>query len=339
MRWTRKVAVVMLGLTLSMGIVGCKKNPPEEPQPPTITFTTDQGYVYQDVTVAPGTVLRIGVTACKGNNAPQLSSFTFRIVRVSGVTETIVQATKINADCYRIDTAVVVGQTPGTEKWIVEATDKDGRTTTRTLNITIQAAQVITPAFYQGITFTYADNVTQTDPNGQAFLNTDNGQLYTESQASANAASIDMGYFYSPSSKHNLASPADMTNSNIYYGFTINWGQVQLTIRKTNLTTTDFNNLQSANQDTLINFFNNGTDVIAKCIPPGQNSSDCQTQNVCTGTRLNISCDNTALNAGTIYAIKIVRPGGVTRYGLIKINGANAGGGQASLSIDVLVQR
>jgi hypothetical protein len=113
----------------------CKK----ENNPPELTLKNGAGYVSGDVTVPPGSsfLVRMQMTsgtdelnalytevAFDGSNLPQLVS---RIYIGPN-----------DRDHYEKDITITTRTTPGTERWVFNVNDADGRITKKEIRITVQ---------------------------------------------------------------------------------------------------------------------------------------------------------------------------------------------------------
>lgn len=314
--------VLLVGFVVASTLmVGCKKNKDEgttQQLDPTLTFAADSGVVTSDVTVSPNTQVHFKIIAQKGADGAKLKTFTFRVTNPGG-------AQYINAprdisginqgNSYTFDTTITMPQQEGTYKCEFIVTDKDNRTATRTINVTVQAQQVVAPKHYTNVVLTYSSGYTQ-----NAFYSTSSGTAYNGSNAPSNASSIDIAYFYSSTSGHNLVSPADLNNSNIYGSYAITWGQVNTEFRSVDEATYPFDQINNA--ATLDTIFNAGLPVEVTC-----------GSSTCSGTRIN---QNTVSNSdplavGNTYAFK----GTNGKYGIIKIVAVDDANQSITLEIKV----
>ncbi len=280
---------------------------------PTLTLASDAGYTSADATVTPGTVLKFKAIVAKGNDGAKLSTFQFIVTDArTGAAPVTVTKDINNQTSYTFDTTSVnVGTAEGTITYEFKVTDKDGRIASRKVTITVKAQQGPTaPKKYTGIAL----------DNTNRFFSSTNGSTYDDAGASANAGIIDIAYFYSSVSEHNIVSPADLTNSGIYGTFAINWsGGVTTEFRaNANVAADSIRNL--TDETLLMQMFNDGTPVQANC---GNTN--------CTGTRVNNSIDQNIVQNNVILF-----KGANGKYGAIIINSFN--NGSAGLGMDVYVQ-
>ncbi len=301
------LAIVFLG-------VGCKKDDPNDTTKqldPTLTLASDPGYTSSDVTVTPGTMLKFKAIVTKGNDGAKLKTFEFTITdKRTGAAPVIYTKDINNQTSFTFDTTDVnVGTADGEIIYEFKVTDKDGRTASRRITVTVQTPQGPTaPKKYTGIAL---------DATNSYFSST-NGTTYDNTGASANKNIVDIAYFFSGTSGHNLVSPLDL-NSNIYGSFAITWGTVNTEFRtNANVAADSVRNL--SDESFLQQMFNDGSPVQANC---GNTN--------CSGTRVNNSID-TNIAANNVILFK----GANGKYGAIIINNAN--NGSAGLGMDVYVQ-
>ncbi len=305
-------AFFALALAILFVGVGCNKPDPDPVKQldPTITLEASSGYISGNTSVNPGDSVKFKVIVTKGNDGAKLSTFEFtKSDQRTGNVDKITKDIK-NETSYTWDTSIFIGTSTGSVDFEFKVTDKDGRMASRKLTVTIQQQQGPTaPKKYTGIAL----------DNTNRFCSSTNGYKYDDAGASANASIIDIAYFYSSVSEHNIVSPLAL-NSNIYGSFAITWGQVSTEFRtNANVAADSVRNL--ADESVLMQMFNDGTPVQANC-----GSANCS-----AGTRVNNSIDTNIASNKVIFF-----KGANGKYGAIIINSAN--NGSAGLGMDVYVQ-
>ena len=309
------VAVAILGLT------SCKPddNTPPPQLDPSITLDGGQGFISQDATVSPGETVRIKGVASKGPDGAKLQTFEWKVTdgRTGGVG---IRTIDIKGEVsYTFDTTFNVGTQPGQITVEMKVTDKDGRSASRSITITIQQPQQATPPKSKtGVVLTYD---TQNGAYANSFFSSANMTLYTEQQAQANPSAVDIAYFYSSTSLHNLVSPTALTDQNIFGNFAISWGAnaVSTVFRKHASVTAD-SITRITDETVLQQLFNDATNVQANC----------GVGNTCDGTRVNNSIDQNTIAPNSVILFK----GANGKYGAIVIKNMVAG----ALTIDVYAQ-
>ncbi len=296
--------------------VGCKKPPEPTPQlDPTLTLASDAGYTSADATVTPGTVLKFKAIVAKGNDGAKLSTFQFIVTDArTGAAPVVVTKDINNQTSYTFDTTSVnVGTAEGTVTYEFKVTDKDGRVASRKVTVTVKAQQGPTaPKKYVGIAL----------DNTNRFFSSTNGSTYDGAGASANKNIVDIAYFHSTISGHNLVSPFAL-NSNIYGSYAITWGIVMTEFRTNANVAAD--SVRTLSDETLLTqMFNDGTPVQADCDGSGNPTCD-------PGVRVNNSIDTNIASNKVIFF-----KGANGKYGAIIINNVNANA--AGLGMDVYVQ-
>lgn len=116
-------------------LIGCKK----DEQPPTITLKTGSSYTSTDVVLPPGTQITVGVDAYKTTDELKLfytevaydgSNTAYLVARAyTGPTE---------KEHYSTDVSITLRNQTGTERWIFNVNDANGRITKKELRITVQ---------------------------------------------------------------------------------------------------------------------------------------------------------------------------------------------------------
>jgi len=307
--------VVLAGIVM----VGCKKKDEQQQQQldPTLTFAADSGVITSNVTVPPEATVRFKVIAQKGADGAKLKTFTFRVTNPGGsqIINKSMDISGVNqGNSYTFDTTFSMPEQEGTYKCEFIVTDKDNRTATRVINVTVQRPQTVTPKSLQ-VTLTYSSGYAR-----PAFYSTATGNAYNGSDAPSHASNIDIAYFYSTASGHNLVSPSHLNNSSIYGSFAITWGQVNTEFRSVDENQYPFENINDASL--LQTIFNAGQPVEVTC---GATH--------CSGTRINQNTvhNTDPLTVGNTYAFR----GANGKYGIIKIVSVDNAAQSISLAIKV----
>ena len=317
-------AFLALVVVAILGFTGCKKTPPPPKElDPTITLDGGTGLVSGDVTVTVGDSIRIKGIASKGKDGAKLKTFEW-VFEYPAVPIPIKITKDITGETsYAFDTTISVGNLDGTLKITITVTDKDGRSATRVLNITIQQAQQATPPKSKtGVVLTYDS---QNNSYSSSFFSSANMTVYNAQQAPGAASSIDIAYFYSGTSEHNLVSPLKLNDSKIFTNtFAISWGQVNTIFRKHASVTPD-SITRITDETVLQQLWNDATNVQANC-GVDQNGQTV----ICDGTRANNSKDPNVIAPNSVLLFK----GANGKYGAIIIKNT----GTSSLTLDIYVQ-
>lgn len=327
-----KFYVVFLFISLAgFFLFSCQKETTDVD--PTITLDgSSSTYTAEDATLAEGATLTIKGVAAKGNNGAKLAYFQFRqgtsssslnFVTGGGTFNgtTITSTTFSGSDNkgYEISsssnesfnfTIVISSLSFGSSSSLIfeiDVVDKDGKEATQMLTITKASVKT-----FSSVTFS----------NENAFFSTSSSAgttvPYNNTNATANASTIDLTYFWSSTSGsgNNMASPAARTNSSIYGSYAITWGTVATEFKTTTLSATDFDNL--SDPAALATAFSSGTSTT---VP-----------NNTAGTRFNENDGTYAV--GKVIAFK----GYAGKYGLIKIKSLSSSTSGSS-AVDIKVQQ
>jgi hypothetical protein len=136
MKITLKTNILFLVLALGIISFSCKK---DEMIPPTIDFTTGNGYTSADSPIAPDTDFKIGVTAKRTEDKDDLKTFVVTVSYDGGAETTIDNVTIPGAQAgeFTKDYDLTTRNTAGTEKYSFTVTNRDGLITTKTITITV----------------------------------------------------------------------------------------------------------------------------------------------------------------------------------------------------------
>ncbi len=230
--------LLLLMLAASLVFTSCSKD--EKDEDPKLTI--DASTTPTGSPLRPGAPIRIQFSANKGPDGKNLAEVRVEFASDGGPFSIIAGNTEKDLNVASLQrtlnfTARNISGATGTDAYRITVVDRDGKSASRTLtyNIARDTTQPVdkTPKAYNNVTLN----------NTQGFFSTQNGQRYNNSEAQANASLVDITFFFSPTSRSNLASAPARNNSSLYGNFAINWGVVGVEYRTTNLTAAQFNNL------------------------------------------------------------------------------------------------
>jgi hypothetical protein len=124
-----------LVLFLILFSAGCKK----DNTAPALTLKTGAGYTYSDLTLAPSQTFVVGMDATSG--ASDLSMAYTEVAFDGANSPRLVSRLYTNASQkkhYEKDITVTTRSTPGTERWVFNINDDDGRITKKEIRVTVQ---------------------------------------------------------------------------------------------------------------------------------------------------------------------------------------------------------
>ena len=123
-------------LFIIISISGCKK---KDDTPPGLQFKTGTGYTYSDLTVSHGSSFVVGIIANSG--ASDLQLFYTEVAYDGSNAPKLVSRIWLNAseaNHYERDVTVTTRNQPGTERWVFDVNDADGRITKKEIRVTVQ---------------------------------------------------------------------------------------------------------------------------------------------------------------------------------------------------------
>jgi len=246
--------LLLLLLAASLLVVSCKKDD-DDPQPtnqnPNPTDTTGQGARKPTITlgsrttptsspILPGSTITIAFTAKKGTQGKNIDTLLVEYSMNDGAFTTVAPypAKGLNVAEYTRNLTFTAKST-GTQKeaYRLTITDLDGNKATQTLTYTIGADTTAGELdFYGEIEL----------DNEYAFFSTQTWEMFEATAAEDEKAIIDISFFYSATSGNNLASPAARNSSSLYGDFAITWGTVSTEFRTTNLTSAQYDAIETA---------------------------------------------------------------------------------------------
>lgn len=132
----KKTIYLTLVATMMLAFSGCELFDPHNP--PKIAFKTGGNYTSEDVTVAPGTILVVGITADKVEDDMKRYNISYKYDGASSTTtkETFTLS-GAEQKHYEKDYDVTVRNQEGTEKWYFTITDRDGNIAKLSLTVTV----------------------------------------------------------------------------------------------------------------------------------------------------------------------------------------------------------
>ena len=136
MKITFKASILFLILAFGVISFSCEK---DEMIPPTIDFTTGNGYTSADSHIALNTIFKIGVTAKRTEDKDDLKTFVVTVSYDGGAEATIDNVTipAAQAGEFTKDYDLTTRNTAGTEKYSFTVTNRDGLITTKAITITV----------------------------------------------------------------------------------------------------------------------------------------------------------------------------------------------------------
>ncbi len=107
-------------------------------KPPAITFKTGSGYTTGDVTVAKGSIIKVGITADKKEDDMKTYniSYSFDAATTTTTKETF-SLVGSEQQHYEKDYEFAVRNQVGTEKWYFVITDRDGNIAKLSVTVTV----------------------------------------------------------------------------------------------------------------------------------------------------------------------------------------------------------
>jgi hypothetical protein len=202
-----KLFVLMLLAGTTLFITSCSK---DKDTTLVINFKGGAAYISQDKTVAPNATFTVGIIATKSPDGPKLAHFTVtRNFSVGPDLQTPVDS--VISDDITWERSFNARLTDGTEKWTFKITDKDGVTAEVSFTLTTHTAVT-----YGQINTWSAKLLGAQNAAAGSFFASSSGNIYTQADAAANAATIDVSYGVITPGNESFISPSERAT----YGFT-----------------------------------------------------------------------------------------------------------------------
>jgi hypothetical protein len=143
-----KFIVMMLVAANIAFVSSCKKDDesddPAGAQNPSISLAGDGGFVATDMTLEPGTVFKVKVTASE-NATSKKNLVNFRAARkVAGIKSTEIDSS-FSEKTFQIEMEFTASTLETTDVWSFTITDKDGKSASATFTITTESPVTTTP--------------------------------------------------------------------------------------------------------------------------------------------------------------------------------------------------
>lgn len=235
-------AIVISTVTL---FTACTEDQPED-LPPTLSFSTEAGYVSSDATLTINSEFSIKVIAdANVTSGSKIASIGInRIYNNQTIWDTVLTYNEANVT---LTVQFVAISEVGTENIEFEVTDKAGQTAKKNIQITTEE-----PA--GGPIFTWTERVLGSWNNldyGSSFASV-NGNVYMLNEAFANQGLIDIIYWWGASTSATLGAPNDGNAAQVFnegpYALS-NWTTLNATQFKTTTVNRDaFNAIQDATE-------------------------------------------------------------------------------------------
>ncbi|MDQ3109286.1 MAG: hypothetical protein M3R17_05285 [Bacteroidota bacterium] len=126
---------IFLFLFFVLAIVSCKK----DDKPPELILKSGTGYISSDVTLPPGSVFLVRMQMTKGTD--ELSALYTEVAFDGSNAPQLVSRNYIapaDRDHFEKDITITTRTTPGTERWVFNVNDADGRITKKEIRVTVQ---------------------------------------------------------------------------------------------------------------------------------------------------------------------------------------------------------
>ncbi len=235
----RLLAILVLILITTYG---CEKEGTDHP-PPTISFITDSGFVFNDTTLALGETFKVGINA--GNPNVNLTNFIIKVE--SDVIETYLDS-GMNTPILHFERYIEKG-IKESEEWIFIIRDRAGKSAEISLNIKLDSSSTYGNILY----FPSVELGAQNNAIG-SFYSFEEGTVYSLESAFENQDKIDICYYYDfiDTDENTIASPGANIDESVYPGAfgLVNWTTRRTTRFKTaDITEDDFLN---ATNDSLL---------------------------------------------------------------------------------------
>jgi hypothetical protein len=196
-------------------IYACKKDIGKNP--PLLQLITENGYVTDSVIVPIGFPYKIGIKAAKGDAA--ITNLVVTLTTENGL------ETALDSGMYSDDFSYTRNISYGAshfEKWTFMTRDKNGKSSTVSLTILKDTTSAFGPiTVYPSVTL-----AAQYNTNYNSFFSISQGISYTQQDADANQADINIITYYGdllvPSTEFTLSSPGE-SDVGTFYPMILDW--------------------------------------------------------------------------------------------------------------------
>ncbi len=127
---------IVLIATLLLALAACERDTDTTPTVnPTIQFSNDSGYTFQNDTIAVLDTARVGIRIARGTDAMHHFKVT---VSYDGGSEQTTDSLPMGTDNFEFDKTVIARAEPGLEKWTFNVIENDGDAIKRSITFTVE---------------------------------------------------------------------------------------------------------------------------------------------------------------------------------------------------------
>ena len=176
-------------------------------QKPSLTLQVGADYISANTSVTVSSPIKIGIRAMSnGTSNAKLASFTMSRT-FGGSTQTY--DSTFSSSTFNVDLNTEANKSVGDETFLFTVRDKDGQSNTLTIIITTTSSAGEINVFSMKIMGA------QANANGSSFASID-GTVYKLADAKANAAKVDLLYYYGATDFATIAAPNDVHAGEVY---------------------------------------------------------------------------------------------------------------------------
>lgn len=237
----------MLALAAVAVLSSCTKDDDVKPAP-SLDFVAGTGYTTGDVTLAPGSTLKVKWVANKGDKDMDKFQVTINNAFLvdyapDGAGSNPFTLKGSNQNTYQGEISTVVSSNVGNvETYTFTVTDKNGNSTSKSIKVTIGTVQ-------SGAINTWTAVILGNENHATigSFYDAEGNTVYTQANAKTNASLVDFVFYHGTTNGASMAAPSNADAAAVFTGLT-SWSVRNATkFKSTSLSQTDFNAITGAN--------------------------------------------------------------------------------------------
>ncbi|WP_156140427.1 hypothetical protein [Sporocytophaga myxococcoides] len=221
----------------------------DDPKPaPSLDFVAGTGYTTGDVTLAPGSTLKVKWVANKGDKDMDKFQVTINNAYLvdyapDGAGSNPYSLKGSNQNTYQGEISTVVSSNVGNvETYTFTVTDKNGNSTSKSIKVTIGTVQTGAIDTWTAVILGNENHATL-----GSFYDAEGNVVYTQAAAKTNASAVDFVFYHGQANGASMAAPSNTDASAVFTGLT-SWATRNATkFKSTSLTQTEFNAVTGAN--------------------------------------------------------------------------------------------
>jgi hypothetical protein len=222
----------------------------DDPKPaPSLDFVAGAGYTTGDVTLEPGSTLKVKWVANKGDKDMDLFSIKVNNGYLAdyapdGANSNPYSLKGSNQNTYQGEVSTTVSSNVGTtETYTFTVTDKNGNSTSKTIKVTIGTAQTGAIDTWTAVILGNENHTTL-----GSFYDAEGNVVYTQANAKTNATLVDFVYYHGVTNGAAMAAPSNTDAEAIFTGLGTWTTRNATKFKTTTLNQTQFNAITAGSE-------------------------------------------------------------------------------------------